>query len=153
MSGRRLIVVGAAAIALVVALLAYVTLRGKKDKKKGAAVTADAGPAAGRREPAPEPPKGESSGPPPGVQLAYDDDPEGAMRLEGLVLDSEERPVAGALVAISSNPPRTLKTEDDGTFVFDKLLAREYSLEARHGDDVGGPLKVRVNDKVQPVTI
>lgn len=99
-----------------------------------------------------EAPTGTSNGPP-DVALQYDDDPDGKIRLEGQVVDADDKPVAGAIVGISANPARQVKTEGDGSFAFDKLLAREYTLEARQGDAAGGPVTVRVNGKTEPVII
>ncbi len=59
--------------------------------------------------------------------------PDGTLRLEGQVIDDAERPVAGAIVAIGTNPARQTATESDGSFVFAKLSARTYELEARAG--------------------
>src|SRR5436189_2538712 len=44
-------------------------------------------------------------------QVLVDDDPEGAMRLEGLVLGGDDKPVAGAIVSLSANPPRSTKSD------------------------------------------
>src|SRR5689334_11885517 len=60
-----------------------------------------------------------------------DDDPKGALRLEGQVVDADDKPVAGATVVLASNPPRTTKSEDDGGFAFDGLVGRPYTLTAR----------------------
>lgn len=51
-------------------------------------------------KPKPERPKSErgAGGQPPELQVTYEDDPVGALRLEGQVVDAEERPVAGAVV-------------------------------------------------------
>ena len=53
--------------------------------------------------------------------FSFDDDPEGDMMLEGIVLDEGEQPVPGVLVSLSSNPKRFAKTGEDGTFSFDQL--------------------------------
>ena len=59
-----------------------------------------------------------------GNRVMIDDDPKGALRLEGQVIDGDDKPVKGATVVLSSNPPRTDVTEDDGTFAFDALVGR-----------------------------
>lgn len=96
---------------------------------------------------------GEGGSAPPEVALDYEDDPAGALRLEGQVIDAEERPVGRAVVTLSSNPPRTIKSEADGSFVFDKLVGRTYSVAARKDDDTGGPVTVRLTGKTEPVVI
>ena len=65
------------------------------------------------------------------MAVLSDDDPKGALRLEGQVVDQDDKPVAGATVTLSSNPPRTAKSEEDGGFAFDALVARPYTLTAR----------------------
>ena len=75
--------------------------------------------------------------------VLVDDDPRGALRLEGLVEDSEGHPVGGASVVLGSNPPRTAKTEADGSFAFDALVGRPYSLVARAAQGIAGPITAR----------
>ena len=65
-----------------------------------------------------------------GVQI--EDDPKGDDRLEGQVIDAEDHPVAGATVVLSSNPPRTATSGEDGGFAFDQLVLRPYTLIASH---------------------
>src|SRR5262245_15109520 len=55
------------------------------------------------------------------LAFLIDDDPKGTLRLEGQVVDENDKPVAGATVVLSSNPPRTATSEDDGGFAFDAL--------------------------------
>ncbi|MEZ4400307.1 MAG: carboxypeptidase-like regulatory domain-containing protein [Kofleriaceae bacterium] len=86
-------------------------------------------------------------------ELARDDDPPGPMRLEGLVLDEHDQPVAGAEVWLTSTPPRTATTETDGSFAFDKLIGRTYTVGARAGDLVGGPMSTRVGPAAEPVVL
>jgi RNA polymerase sigma factor (sigma-70 family) len=82
-----------------------------------------------------------------------DDDPRGPLRLEGQVIDDAERPVAGARVAIDANPPIVVTSEGDGSFVFEGLIAREYRIEATKGDGYAGPVRLRLVDHVEPVTL
>src|SRR4051794_6169481 len=63
-----------------------------------------------------------------------DVDAEGALRLEGQVVDDTGHGVAGAEVTLGSVPPRTAKAEADGTFSFDKLVGRTYTVAARAGE-------------------
>src|SRR5687768_14042529 len=65
------------------------------------------------------------------MAVLVDDDPRGTLRLEGQVIDADDKPVHGATVALSSNPPRTVTSGEDGTFAFDALVGRPYTLTAR----------------------
>jgi uncharacterized GH25 family protein len=82
-----------------------------------------------------------------------DTDPEGPLRLEGQVMDEHGDGVGKAIVAISSVPPRTATTEDDGTFAFDKVVGREYTISARAGDLVGGPLPYHLTATSDPAVL
>lgn len=86
-------------------------------------------------------------------EAAYDDDPAGTIRLEGQVIDAKDQPVAGARVAIDSNPPKTVVTEADGAFVFEGLIARTYAVEATADSGYAGPVSVRLGAKPEPVTL
>jgi uncharacterized GH25 family protein len=86
-------------------------------------------------------------------EWARDVDPEGPLRLEGQVLDEGGAGVSGATVWLSSVPPRTAKSEADGTFAFDKVVGREYALTAQAGERVGGPVSYRLTGKSDPVVI
>jgi RNA polymerase sigma factor (sigma-70 family) len=85
--------------------------------------------------------------------VVYDDDPAGALRLEGQVIDEHDQPVAGAHVAIDSNPARVVDSDGSGSFVFDKLIPRDYRLEATAGDGYAGPARLHLGVKPEPVTL
>ncbi len=87
------------------------------------------------------------------VAALVDDDPTGTLRLEGQVVNATDDPVAGALVSISSNPPRTAHTEADGSFHFDQLVGRPYQLVARADSGVAGPVTSRLTRKSDPVIL
>ena len=89
----------------------------------------------------------------PSFEVLLDDDPEGALRLEGQVVDSALQPVAGAQVSLGSMPPRQTKTAEDGSFYFDKLVGRPYRVAARTGDGFAGPVTVRLTDTNDPVIL
>lgn len=76
--------------------------------------------------------------------VLVDDDPVGSQRLEGLVLSTDEQPVGGATVTLSSNPPRTATTDTDGSFAFEGLVRRPYTLVARAPAGVAGPLTAKL---------
>jgi uncharacterized GH25 family protein len=87
------------------------------------------------------------------LEFLEDDDPAGILVLEGQVIDDKEQPVKGAQVVLESTPPRTVTTEEDGSFAFDKLVARPYTLVARAAAGVAGPVTARLNDKTEPVIL
>nr|HPH70433.1 carboxypeptidase-like regulatory domain-containing protein [Kofleriaceae bacterium] len=65
---------------------------------------------------------------PTSARWSFDIDPEGNLPLEGQVLGPDGKGVANADVWLSSVPPRSTKTKEDGTFAFDKLVGRTYEL-------------------------
>lgn len=87
------------------------------------------------------------------LAVLTDDDPEGALRMEGQVIDADDKPVAGATVVLSSNPPRTTTTEEDGGFAFDGLVGRPYTLTARAVQGVAGPVTAKLTDKSDPIVL
>ncbi|HEX3757548.1 MAG TPA: carboxypeptidase-like regulatory domain-containing protein, partial [Kofleriaceae bacterium] len=86
-------------------------------------------------------------------RVVIDDDPRGELRLEGQVVDADDHGVAGATVVITSNPPRSVQTEGDGSFGFDGLLARPYTLIARAAKGVAGPITARLTAKSEPIVL
>lgn len=94
--------------------------------------------------------RGDLGGPP---RALIDDDPKGALRLEGQVIDAQDHPVAGATVVLGSNPPRTTTSEADGSFAFDELVGRPYTLAARAKDGVAGPVTAKLTSKSEPVVL
>lgn len=135
-------------LVVVVALLAFLGYRYvKRDKAER--------PTATRVVPAP-PPNAPAAMPAPragGEQVIREDDPAGPLRLEGQVIDRDENPVGGAIVAIDTNPPRTVTTDADGSFVFDHLIGRDYKLEARADDGYAGPVYLRLAEDTEPVIL
>ncbi|HZJ66596.1 MAG TPA: carboxypeptidase regulatory-like domain-containing protein, partial [Kofleriaceae bacterium] len=134
MQRRRIVALGAV-IALVAAGWWWLRDRGTA-KPAAIAATAPSAPGAPARERAQR-----------GGELAQrtaiivvEDDPRGALRLEGQVIDAEDHGVAGATVTITSNPPRTTTSEADGSFAFDALVGRPYTLVARVAQGVAGPV-------------
>jgi protocatechuate 3,4-dioxygenase beta subunit len=84
---------------------------------------------------------------------AWDVDPAGPHQLEGQVLDPDDHPVEGAEVWLSSVPDRTTKTNAAGEFVFDKLVGRRYTVSARAGDLIGGPITQQLTATSPPYVI
>jgi len=82
-----------------------------------------------------------------------EDDPIGSLRLEGQVVDADGHGVGGAQVTIDSMPPKVVKTEKDGSFGIDKLVARPYRLVARAKEGVAGPVVARLNEKNDPIIL
>ncbi|HEX7702895.1 MAG TPA: carboxypeptidase-like regulatory domain-containing protein, partial [Kofleriaceae bacterium] len=89
----------------------------------------------------------------PAMKLQIDLDREGPLRLEGQVIDGDGHGVGGAEVWLGTVPPRTTKSEGDGSFSFDKLVGRAYRLTARSGNEVGGPIEYRLSDKSDPAIL
>lgn len=82
-----------------------------------------------------------------------DVDREGPLTLEGQVLGPDGQGVAKAEVRLGSVPPRSTVTEDDGTFSFDKLVGRTYTLSAKSGELIGGPVPHKLTDHSDPAVI
>lgn len=144
---KRKLWLGGAAL-VIVAITAFVVAR-----RNGA-------PAATAKQPTPiaaatpSAPAPASNNGPTAEQFLLEDDPLGTLRLEGRVVSGpDEKPVPGALVALRSQPPRTVVAEDDGSFVFDGLVARQYQVVARSPQGVAGPVNVRLTGTTEPVTL
>jgi protocatechuate 3,4-dioxygenase beta subunit len=84
---------------------------------------------------------------------SLDLDPEGPLRMEGQVVDVDGHGVGGADVWLGSVPPRSTKTEGDGTFTFDKLVGRTYAVSAKTAQEVGGPVEYKLTEKSDPVIV
>ena len=131
--------IGLVVIVVLFALLAVVGYRHVNRDRRESVVATSSKP----------PPKTPAAVPTPHVgaeQVIREDDPTGSLRLEGQVIDGDEKPVGGAIVAIDTNPPRTVTTEADGSFTFDHLIGREYKLEASAGDGYAGPAYLRLGE-------
>jgi protocatechuate 3,4-dioxygenase beta subunit len=89
----------------------------------------------------------------PAPRWSLDVDPEGPLRLEGQVVGPDGKGIGGAEVALGSVPARKVTTDDDGTFVFDKLVSRTYALVAQHDALIGGPVTTKLTDHSDPVLI
>jgi len=85
--------------------------------------------------------------------MRFDSDPIGPLRLEGMVVDADEQPVPGVLVVLSSNPPKTATSGEDGGFAFDDLVGRPYSLSARADDRSAGPITHVLTERSEPVIL
>lgn len=87
------------------------------------------------------------------VVKSYFDDPTGSLRVEGIVLDEDEIPVAGAYVAISTSPARRVITGGDGSFAFDGLLHASYELEAYADKRYAGISIIEITATTEPLTM
>ncbi len=87
------------------------------------------------------------------ARVMIDDDPKGSLQLEGQVIDADDHPVKGALVAIAANPPRTTQTQDDGSFTFDGLVGRPYTVIARAPGGIAGPVTAKLTAKSDPIVL
>lgn len=149
MKSRAAIVGGIGVV--VAALIYWFGFRDRAEPKPAAVATANA-PAqpAPTKADKPAEPEQRLRGTP---RLTFETDPDGPLRLEGQVLDEDDHPVEGAKVHISTRPGRTAVTDADGSFSFDKLLGRSYSLRARAGDKVGGPITTKLDANAEPVVL
>ncbi len=86
------------------------------------------------------------------AKWTLDVDPQGPLALEGQVLGPDGKGVGKAIIKVESSPPRTTVAEDDGTFTFDKLLGRSYTLSATSGELVGS-LEFDLTAKSPPAVI
>jgi protocatechuate 3,4-dioxygenase beta subunit len=140
------------AVGIVAFAVWFFALRGDKPSSPSQP-TSPAGGSAAHTQP---PPAAKTQAPaPPGMAPRWelDTDREGPLRLEGQVVDADGQGVGGAAVWLSSVPPRTTTTEDDGSFAFDKLVGRQYALGAAAGTRVGGPVQYRLTQTSDPVVI
>jgi protocatechuate 3,4-dioxygenase beta subunit len=90
---------------------------------------------------------------PPDLAFLTDDDRAGSLRLEGQVIEEDGTPVGGAVVRIATNPPRETATEQDGSFFFEALMGRDYTLVARTDIGVAGPVSARLTELNDPVIL
>ncbi len=138
--------IGIAVIVILLAVLGYRYV--KRDSAKRSPVATGTAPAPAQNQPAAMATERVD-----GPQISREADPTGALRLEGQVIGADEKPVGGAIVAIDTNPPRTVTTEADGSFVFDHLMGRDYKLEARADDGYAGPAHLRLAEDTEPVIL
>ncbi|MEZ4360993.1 MAG: carboxypeptidase regulatory-like domain-containing protein [Kofleriaceae bacterium] len=89
----------------------------------------------------------------PTIEVETDQDPRGELSLLGLVLDDVGGPVAGATITIDTNPPRSVESESDGSFVIDQLVPRSYEVAAQKESQVAGPVSAQLIDDSQPITL
>lgn len=85
--------------------------------------------------------------------VVRDDERVGTVRIEGLVLDEDDRPVAGAEVEVSSAPARRVRTELDGAFAIDGLWPRGYVLRAWAGDRYAEPIGFVARATTEPIVV
>ena len=150
MKRSRVLPVVVAAVAVVIAVFLWFRHRGH-DGAGGAGAKNRSG-----QLPAPtvaQADRTESSRQAGALPLLIDDDPIGTLRLEGQVLDESGSPAAGVSVVVSSNPSRTVVTEGDGSFVFDHMVARPFTLLARGAKGVAGPVTAKLTAKSEPVIL
>ena len=101
----------------------------------------------------PRPDRAQGGDPISQLPVLADDDPVGTLRLEGQVVGEADQPVAGATVVLVANPPRSVTTQADGSFVFEHLVGRSYTLLARAPAGVAGPVTARLTEKTEPIVL
>ena len=87
------------------------------------------------------------------IPFQADNDPEGALTLEGLLLDAEDLPAEGARISIDTVPPRSMAVGSDGAFAFENLTPRTYTVEARRENEVAGPVAIQLMAEMEPITL
>jgi Carboxypeptidase regulatory-like domain len=148
---RKKLVGGALALVVVVGAVWFIWLRGSG----GEAAKQDStehGRSAEIKPVGPQADHDKDRGSPRGMAPTWklDVDVEGPLRLEGEVVNAEGN---GAEVWLTSAPPRSVKTDDDGTFAFDKLVGRAYQLTAQTAELIGGPVTYKLGATSDPVVI
>jgi hypothetical protein len=146
---RKLAAVGAVVIVAALAVW-YFALR-DRDAKPTTPVASATGSAARPAKAADRP--GRSGDVEMAPRVLVDDDPKGELRLEGQVVDEADAGIGGVTVIISSNPPRIATSEADGSFAFDALVARPYTLVARGTGKVAGPVTAQLTASSDPVIL
>jgi len=76
--------------------------------------------------------------------------PAGTLRLEGLVVDTADKPIGGATVRLAD---RVAISEADGSFAFDAVAAGRYSLSAQADELYGEVNDAKLDDTSDPVEI
>ena len=71
------------------------------------------------------------------AKFTLDVDPDGPLRLEGQVVDADGKGVGSADVWVSASPERSTTTDGDGSFSFDGLVGKSYTVTASAGDAIG----------------
>src|SRR5262245_50186655 len=75
----------------------------------------------------------------------------GTLRLEGVVVDDHEKPVAGAKVVLGH--ARETVSEGDGSFAFDHLAEAEYVITAEVASGAYAEDKTALNEHTDLVTL
>ncbi|HEY5944367.1 MAG TPA: carboxypeptidase regulatory-like domain-containing protein, partial [Kofleriaceae bacterium] len=81
------------------------------------------------------------------------EDARGDLVLEGQVLDSASQPVGGVSVSLNAFPPRTIVTEEDGSFSFTGLIERRYQVTAASASGVAGPVEISLQANTDPLIL
>ncbi|MEO8705200.1 MAG: carboxypeptidase regulatory-like domain-containing protein [Kofleriaceae bacterium] len=150
---NRKVLGGVVALLVVIVGIWFFAFRGRGDDTE---VVADTGSGRTGSAALPQPAKTEDGKPAPRGQAprwSLDVDPEGPLRLEGQVQGPDGKGVGGADVWLASVPPRATKTDDDGSFSFDKLVGRSYVLSAATADLISGQVTYKLTGKGDPVVI
>lgn len=149
----RKLTVGLVVVLTLVAAVAFYWTR----RDKSATPTSGTGSAGSAQVVAPRgsdaPRRGNPDERAPQIPVMVDDDPKGALRLEGQVLGEGDKPAGGVTVVLGSNPPRTTVSEEDGGFAFDNLVGRPYTLVARGPGGIAGPVTAKLTQTSEPVVL
>jgi len=150
---NRKVLGGVIALVCLLVVVSYLLLRnrGEDDPATPTAGSGRTGTIAATTTP---PVKADSGPTPRGAapRWSLDLDPQGPLQLEGQVVGPDGKGIAGAEVWLASVPPRQTKSEDDGTFAFDKLVGRTYQLTASSGELVG-EVRYKLTEHSDPVVV
>ncbi len=144
MSSKRALAIGGLVLVVAAVLLALWLRRDRSPRAAEATASASAttataaAAAAGQRRH--EPP-------------VRDPEPAGSIRLEGLVVDEDDRPVAGAEVELSSQPPRRVQSDTDGSFAIEGLRAQHYVIHAWSGDRYAPRTRFTARPTTEPILL
>lgn len=90
-----------------------------------------------------------------GQELSYhvQREPAGTMRIEGQVIDQQERGVAGARVIVSTSPPRSVVSDTYGNFLLEHLPQRALLIEAGVDTMYAGPIEFNLQEDTEPIIL
>lgn len=77
----------------------------------------------------------------------------GALRIKGHVIDANGLPVAKAKIVIADAAGHEITSNSDGSFEFDGLAARRYTLFGYAASGIAGPVTVQLQAKLEPIVL
>lgn len=80
-------------------------------------------------------------------------EPAGTMRIEGQIIDQQERGVAGATVIVSTSLPRRVVSDTYGNFLLENLPQRTLRIEAGVDTMYAGPIEFDLQENTEPIIL